>query len=229
MAERRLTQGIGALAVLAAAALVWLGAPRLCRHLEFFRVRRIEFVGMKHLEPDRALAALALASGASVFDDLGALERRLLAVRGVRGAAVSRRLPGTLVVELDEWAPVALVPGSEGLAMMDQTGRLLPFDAAVSAPDLPVAARADRSLGRVLSSVLASDPALFAQVGTAWRAGPDVVLEVDGRRLWFGSAASPDDIRAVSAVARDLARRGRPYQELDGRFAGQVIVREGRA
>jgi hypothetical protein len=26
-------------------------------------------------------------------------------------------------------------------------------------------------------------------------------------------------------VARDLARQGRTYQELDGRYAGQVIVR----
>jgi hypothetical protein len=28
-------------------------------------------------------------------------------------------------------------------------------------------------------------------------------------------------------VAQDLARQGRQYQELDGRFAGQVIVRSG--
>jgi hypothetical protein len=34
-----------------------------------------------------------------------------------------------------------------------------------------------------------------------------------------------EDIRAVMAVAQDLARQGRNYRELDGRFAGQVIVR----
>jgi hypothetical protein len=28
-------------------------------------------------------------------------------------------------------------------------------------------------------------------------------------------------------VAQDLARLGRNYQELDGRYAGQVIVRAG--
>jgi hypothetical protein len=31
----------------------------------------------------------------------------------------------------------------------------------------------------------------------------------------------------VMAVAQDRARQGRKYQELDGRFAGQVIVRAG--
>jgi len=52
-----------------------------------------------------------------------------------------------------------------------------------------------------------------------------VMLECDGRQLWFGPAATAEDIRAVMAVAQDLARQGRKYRELDGRFAGQVIVR----
>jgi hypothetical protein len=55
----------------------------------------------------------------------------------------------------------------------------------------------------------------------------DVLLDVDGRRFWFGPAVTAEDIRAVMAVARDLARQGRNYQELDGRYAGQVIVRAG--
>jgi hypothetical protein len=38
-----------------------------------------------------------------------------------------------------------------------------------------------------------------------------------------------EDIRAVMAVAQDLARQGRNYRELDGRFAGQVIVRRAGA
>jgi hypothetical protein len=53
----------------------------------------------------------------------------------------------------------------------------------------------------------------------------DVVLDLDGRRLWFGPVVTAEDIRAVMAVAQDLARQRRNYQELDGRFAGQVIVR----
>ncbi len=57
----------------------------------------------------------------------------------------------------------------------------------------------------------------------------DVILDLDGRRLWFGPAVTAEDIRAVMAVAQDLARQGRNYQELDGRFAGQVIVRRAGA
>jgi len=87
----------------------------------------------------------------------------------------------------------------------------------------------ERSNGSRRGVVRDSDLDLFGRIDAAWRVGPDVVLEVDGRRLWFGARASAEDIRAVMAVAQALARQGRAYQELDGRFAGQVIVRGARA
>jgi hypothetical protein len=55
-----------------------------------------------------------------------------------------------------------------------------------------------------------------------------VVLEAGGRRLWFRPDATSEEMHAVMAVAQDLARKGRSYAELDGRFAGQVVVRWGR-
>ena len=69
----------------------------------------------------------------------------------------------------------------------------------------------------------------FGRIRSASRVRDDVVLDVDGRRLLFGSFVTAEDIRAVMAVAQDLAREGRRYQELDGRFAGQVIVRQAGA
>jgi hypothetical protein len=73
------------------------------------------------------------------------------------------------------------------------------------------------------------DPGLFARIDAAWRVGPDVVFEVGGRWFWFGAQLTAEDIRAVTAVEQTLARQGRKFQELDGRFAGQVIVRWLRA
>ena len=113
------------------------------------------------------------------------------------------------------------------MAVLDSSGNVLPFDPAASAPDLPVAATADPRVARVLATVQAHEPALFARIRTAWRVREDVLLDVDGRRLWFSPAVTAEDIRAVMAVAQDLARQGRTYQELDGRYAGQVVVRAG--
>jgi hypothetical protein len=111
------------------------------------------------------------------------------------------------------------------MALMDSAGRILPFDPARAAPDLPIAERADERIGRLLRRVQQLDPALFARVTWAGRSRNDVVLVVDGRRLIFRPGASAEEMRAVTAVAKDLARKGRSYTELDGRFAGQVVVR----
>lgn len=210
-------------------AFSWEFAPRVLRRVEFFRVRRVEVLGLEYLGRDEVLRGLSLSRTASVFDDVAPIERRARAIPGVVDAEVSRRLPGTIRVEITEVPPVALVPGHDGLAAMDASGRLLPFDPSVSAPDLPLAGRADSLIGKLLGQVRAADPALFAQVGSAERDGPWVILRVARRRLVFRPDASMETIRAVTAVAQDLARLRRPWRELDGRWAGQVIVRGGDA
>jgi cell division septal protein FtsQ len=205
--------------------LVWVGAPRVLRRLDFFRIRRVEISGLQYLPAAKVIAALGLGSEASVFDDFTAADGRLSALPGVASGVMTPRLPGTLEIDLVEAVPVALAARPGGMALLDSSGKVLPFDPATSAPDLPVAATADGRVARVLAAVQEHDPVLFARVRTAWRVRDDVLLDVDGRRLWFGPAVTAEDIRAVMAVAQDLARQGRKYHELDGRYAGQVIVR----
>ena len=209
------------------AGLLANAVPEFLQRLDYFRVRRVEIAGLQYLAPAKVIAALGLQSNATVFDDLAAAGRQLAALPGVISAEVERRLPGTLEIQVIEATPVALAPRNGGLALLDSSGNVLPFDPAVSAPDLPVAATADRRIARVLARVQEHDPQLFARVRTAWRVRDDVLLDVDGRRFWFGPAVTAEDIRAVMAVAQDLARQGRNYEELDGRYAGQVIVRAG--
>lgn len=213
------------LAVALGALALWTGGPWVGRRIDFFRVRRIEFVGMRFLSPESTAAALRLGPAASVFDDLAPVARRALSVPGVLRADVSRRLPGTVVVTIRERQPVALTPKGTALVLMDSLGRTLPYDPTRSAPDLPVAARPDARVGRLLGRVQRLSPALFARVASAERLDDDVLLVVDGRRVLFRPDASVGEMRAVMAVAQDLARKGQAYSELDGRFAGYVIVR----
>jgi cell division septal protein FtsQ len=205
-----------------------LVGPRLLQGLNFFRVRRVEIAGLQYLGPATLMSAIKLSRAASVFDDPAPLARRALAIPGVRSAVIRRRMPGTLEIAVEEAAPVALAPGSNGLALLDARGRVLPFDPVTSAPDLPLAVGGDGAVAGVLAMVRDNAPDLFVRVNEAWRVGPDVVLEVEGRRLWFSAHVSAEDIRAVMAVEQALARQGRPFEELDGRYAGQVIVRGWR-
>jgi cell division septal protein FtsQ len=229
LGHRRLRHVLQLLGTMLLIALAWYAGPRLLRRLEFFRIRRVEIAGLQYLAPAKVIAALELDSQVSVFDDVAAAERRVRALPGVQSAELRRRLPGVLAIRIEEALPVALAPTPKGMALLDSSGKVLPFDPAASAPDLPVAVTADRVVARVLARVQANDALLFARIRSAWRVQDDVVLDLDGRRLWFGPAVTGEEIRAVMAVAQDLARQGRNYRELDGRFAGQVIVRQAGA
>lgn len=225
MAASRLKFAWKILGALALVAVVWWGGPRALRQLDYFRVRRIEITGARYLTPKTITAALALRREASVFDDLSTMEDRLRAVPGIKIVQVGRRLPGTLTVTVSETEPVALIQRRGALTPVDDHGRVLPYDPAQVAPDLPIATSADSGLTRVLATMRMADPALFGRIATASRIQDDVLLDVEGRRFWLSANATAEDVRAVTAVAQDLARQQRSYRELDGRFAGQVIVR----
>jgi cell division septal protein FtsQ len=215
---------------LAAGALILTFlSPYLLRRLDFFRVRRVEISGLHYLEAANVVAALKLPRTASIFDDPHPLEQRVRAVPGVLEAEVGRRAPGTLRITLRETVPVALTPKQDRLALVDAAGQVLPFDPLASSPDLPVLIGGGATVTGALARVRDVDPGLFARIDAAWRVGPDVVFEVDGRWFWFGPQLTAEDIRAVTAVEQALARQGRAFRELDGRYTGQVIVRRSRA
>ena len=211
------------------AAALWFTLPYGLRHLEFFRVRRVEIVGLQYLDAAKVIGAARIAPRASVFDDHEPVAARLRSLAGVAGAEVGTRAPGTLRIELDEAQPVALTPKGDRLAMVNERAEVLPFNPLGAAPDLPVLIGGGKLVAGALARAKEFDPGLFARIDAAWRVGPDVVFEVGGRWFWFGSRLTAEDIRAVTAVEQALARKGRVYQELDGRFGGQVVVRKAPA
>ena len=229
MAERGLRRALWLLVAVVGALALWLGLPLVFRHLEFFRVRRVEIVGLQYLDAAKVIGAAKIAPRASVFDDHEPVATRLRALAGVAGAHVGSRAPGTLQIELDEAQPVALTPKGDWLAMVNERAEVLPFDPLRSAPDLPVLIGGGSQVAGALARAKEFDPGLFARIDAAWRVGPDVVFEVGGRWYWFVPRLTPEDIRAVTAAEQALARQGRVYQELDGRFSGQVVVRKARA
>lgn len=227
--RRRLSRALWLLGAAAVAWGLWLVVPHGLRHLEFFRVRRVEIVGMQYLDAARVLDAAEIPPRASIFDDHAPIAARLRALPGVEAAEIGHRAPGTLRIDLAEAVPVALTPRGDRLAMVNAQAQVLPFDPLGSSPDLPVLIGGGALVAGALARVQELDPGLFARIDAAWRVGPDVVFEVEERWFWFDSGLTAEDIRAVTAVEQALARQGRAYRELDGRFDGQVVVRQGRA
>jgi len=83
----------------------------------------------------------------------------------------------------------------------------------------------DSMVARLLGRVRDIDPAFYAKVDAAYASQGDVVLRMQDHRIWLRGDAGPAELRAIRLVEQDLARRGKPYAELDGRFADQVVVR----
>ncbi|MEP6571108.1 MAG: FtsQ-type POTRA domain-containing protein [Gemmatimonadota bacterium] len=229
MPSFRLKKGWYVLGALALGATIWFGMPRLLRQMSFFRIRRVELVGLEHLHAEEVLRALKIPQRISVFDDASAIERRARALPGIHEATVVRRWPGTLRITLQETEPIALVPQGLLLRLEDQSGRILPFDPTLDPPDLPVAREPDSLVTGLLARVRSVEPTLFSRVSTAWRVQDDIVLNADGQRFRLRPDAAAEAIRAVMIVSQDRIRRGHRNDELDGRFAGQVIVRRGGA
>src|SRR5207247_2247316 len=151
----------------------------------------------------------------------------MAAVAAAEAAGYGRGRAGGLRVACSAVGALAPAGGLGGaLVAVDAEGRALPFDPARTGLDLPVAAAADPGVVGVLALVQSVDPALFQTITSArGLARGDVLLDMGPRHVLLRRDAGPEVIRAVVLVAQDLAAKGRPYVELDARFARQVLVR----
>jgi cell division septal protein FtsQ len=218
--RRRVLLATGALAL----GLALYVGFRVMRTLSFFEVRRIELVGGVFVTPAAVTMAMALPKGLSIFDSPRPFARRVRGMAGVLEAEVSRRLPGTLRVVIREAEAVALAQRNGQLALLDDSGRVLPFDPTSPAVDLPLA-DPDAAVAGVLALIRDTNPDLFRRIERASRLRQDVLVEVAGGRMLFRADATPEAVHDLSLVEELLSRRHQPWRELDARFASRVVVR----
>ena len=223
-AHWRLVLGGAVLLVLLASPL-W--GPRALRHLAFFRVRKIEVNGLRYTPAADVLARLRVDTTRSVWDPLEPLAERVMTHPQVESAYVSRKLPGTIVVDVTERRPVALVPIGAELRAVDERGVTLPLDPSRTPVDAPVVTTPrDARVYHLLGQMQREAPALYARISSIRPAGNGELLvqvaDVPVRTMTSVSLARLSDIEPVE---RDLARRKLRAAELDLRYRDQVIAR----
>ena len=216
----------GVLLVAILASPLW--GPRLLRRLDFFRVRRIEVLGARYTPTAEVLERLNVDTTRSVWDPLGPLVARVRSHPQVERVEVSRKLPGTLVVEITERRPVALMATADGLRAVDERGRRLPLDPSRTPVDAPVvsATPGDTAVYHLLGAMQRDAPRLYARVSSLARRGTDEIVlhlaDISVRAMTSVTLARLSDIEPVE---RDLARRRLHAAELDLRYRDQVIAR----
>jgi len=216
------------------------GARRAARSMAFFRVRSVEIRGVRYLQPNEILSRLKADTLMSVWDDLEPLRDRVRHHPQIADVTITRRLPGTLVVTVQENQPVALIQTRTGLLPYDSAGRQLPIDPARVNLDLPIVATNDPALLRLVGAIRYAEPSVFSRLEEVRRTGRDEIMLTLSRRARTGgdSAQSQGMLRVrvliglsverladIFPVENDLARRQAHVDELDLRYRDQVIAR----
>lgn len=229
------------LALIMAAA--W-GTRAAARQMAFFRVRTVEIKGVHYLQPSDIISRLHIDTVASLWDDLEPYRQRIRQHPQVSDARITRRMPGTLVVTIQENLPVALIQTAAGLLPYDSLGRQLPIDPARMSLDLPIVATTDPVLLKLVGAIRAEEPRLFARIEEVRRTGRDEILLTLSRgsdatsiaaetatpehrtlRVRVPIGLSVERLADIFPVETDLARRQLKVGELDLRYRDQVIAR----
>jgi cell division septal protein FtsQ len=211
--------------------------------MAFFRVRAVEVRGVRYLQPNDIIARLRIDTVASLWDDLEPYRQRVMKHPQVSDVHITRRMPGTLVVTIDENLPVALVQTQTGLLPYDSRGRQLPIDPARANLDLPIVASTDPVLLKLVGAIRSAEPQVFERIEEVRRTGRDEILltlsrgkstagvtadTATGSRLVRVRAPvglSVERLADIFPVETDLARRQVHVGELDLRYRDQVIAR----
>jgi len=223
---------LGVTAALAAVVASAAGVPEIVRH-QFgqiassagFEVHRVEVRGVNRLNElkvyERALAQRDLAMP---LVDVDALRDQLLELSWVQDARVSRQLPETLVIDIVERKPFAVLrkPGG-GLALIDAAGHELePISAARAKGKLVLEGKGSAKEIEALTALLDAAPALWPQVGEA---------QWVGNRRW-NLTFRTGQVLALPQGEKEAARALVAFARLDGTnrlLGGEVAAFDMRA
>lgn len=173
-----------------------------------FEVRRVRVSGVERMNELKVYeAAYAQRDTPMPLVDLAALRTQLLAMDWVRDARVSRQLPDTLVIDIVERTPHAVLVKPGRLVLIDATGAELEPISAANAKSMlrvsgPGAARQVAALGQLLDAA----PALKPQVAAA---------EWIGNRRW-NLTFKTDQVLALPRGETEAATALINFARLDG-------------
>jgi len=189
-----------------------------------FEVRRVDVRGVKNLNELKVYErALAERSRAMPLVDLDALRAQLLELSWVEDARVSRQLPDTLVIDIVERKPAAVLRKPGRYVLIDQQGHELePIPAARAKGKLVISGPAAGQQVVALSHLLDAAPALKPQVREA---------EWIGNRRW-NLTFKTGQVLALPQGDRPSANALVQFARLDGTnrlLGGKVAAFDMRA
>ena len=196
--------------------LLWAGAGWVLLVSTWLAVDEVTVVGTSRLSVDEVAQAADVRVGVPLARlDLSAVEGRVRALAPVAEVSAVRSWPGTVLLEVTERVPVAVLAGRDGVRLLDATGV-----AFATVPEVPAG-----MLRIEVDRPMAGDPATAAALQVAADLPPDLRARVtavgadspstvtlaltDGRTVVWGSPG--DTTTKAAAVLAMLPMEGRTF------------------
>lgn len=198
-----------------------------------FAIRKIEITGIVHAPKDEVRNIASSYSGRNLFRlELEGLRSQLRSIAWIESVALEKKLPDTLVVEVQERRPAALVDRKDGLHYVDPNGvvfaRLTP---EVGDPDLPLIEDAPEheiaAAVAFLQTLRQTRPELYARVSQL-RVLPSAGYAIWDRDLQASirlDASTVDRWMQVYGIvqAEGMGRGSIDYADV--RFRDRIVIR----
>lgn len=251
--EEQLHKAFLVLILAAAAGIAWLvaslaGLPAMAgQQLAFaaadagYEVSRVEVRGVERMNELKVYErVLGEKERAMPLVDLHALRGSLMQLPWVADARVSRQLPDTIVVDIVEREPHAVLKRPDRLVLIDATGHELePVSEAEAKGMLQISGPGARQQVTALSELLDAAPALRPQVSAAEWVGnrrwnltfktgqvlalPQGEKESAGALMSFARLDGVNRLLGGKVAAFDMRNPDRIYMRVPGRAAQQTL------
>jgi len=251
--EEQLHKAFLVMILAAAAAIAWLvaslaGVPAMAgQQLAFaaadagYEVSRVEVRGVERMNELKVYErVLGEKERAMPLVDLHALRGSLMELPWVEDARVSRQLPDTIVVDIVEREPHAVLRRPDRLVLIDATGHELePVSEADAKGMLRISGPGARQQVEALSALLDAAPALRPQVSAAewvgnrrwnltFKTGQVLALpqgeeESAGALMSFARLDGVNRLLGGKVAAFDMRNPDRIYMRVPGRAQQQTL------
>lgn len=241
ISARRIAARVAAfLAATALAVVLVRFAAGVVSGLPFFEVDEVQVEGAVYLSSDEVRSAAGVVPATNLWESKRAWVEGIESHPLVKTVELRRRPPSTLLVRVEEVAPVALI-ASPLVEAVDGSGATIPVDPSNPVLDLPLIrvvgdgspapSHALPVLAGEMQRMEALAPEVFSVVSEAhWEDGLVTLLLGDsGPRVRYRPPLSGRRLREGIVAMNDALERfpDRPPREVDLRFDGQVVVRSG--
>jgi len=217
------------LSIIVSSAAVVTGAYLLA---QAFYVRDIQVSGNNHLDKRDIEDILDIRREPLLDLDLKTLDAKLRSNAWIKKASLRWQLPGTLVINIEESAPKALLSFGTGTFLVNEDGNIMERLQDAATPFLPVIKGIDPAYKKNISEAMKLVDALSAKNILADRQSVEIGLEsyglfvnIDGEFIMVGYGRYPEKFDRWMELEPELRKRGVPIQYVDLRFKDSVVVK----